>query len=277
MDPSIFKSVKAICPLSADDADKLHLVAVTQCGVRLFFSTTSLNVKQQFGPAVPCSPGENTGFGQPAVQPPLSPNAEAPKGLYLLHVRLPPGYTPNATTNKPKQVHAAHYTEGTMLMITTQQHEQDLLWSLSSAPSVNFTYLVESTALESLDGVVWGLAEVHEPSTPQRKSPLNSARHARKVALLTNQGTHIIEVLKMVDVLRQILLSCNGPHHEEVKMFFQSQNQREACVTALLLATSDTYRGSDVALWAAQAFMLYGGEPCYQHQKVPERQQPQYG
>nr|CAA76635.1 Nup154 [Drosophila melanogaster] len=267
VDPSIFKSVKAICPLSADDADKLHLVAVTQCGVRLFFSTTSLNVKQQFGPAVPCSPGENTGFGQPAVQPPLSPNAEAPKGLYLLHVRLPPGYTPNATTNKPKQVHAAHYTEGTMLMITTQQHEQDLLWSLSSAPSVNFTYLVESTALESLDGVVWGLAEVHEPSTPQRKSPLNSARHARKVALLTNQGTHIIEVLKMVDVLRQILLSCNGPHHEEVKMFFQSQNQREACVTALLLATSDTYRGSDVALWAAQAFMLYGGEPCYQHQK----------
>jgi len=90
VDPSIFKSVKAICPLSADDADKLHLVAVTQCGVRLFFSTTSLNVKQQFGPAVPCSPGENTGFGQPAVQPPLSPNAEAPKGLYLLHVRLPP-------------------------------------------------------------------------------------------------------------------------------------------------------------------------------------------
>ncbi|XP_043641308.1 nuclear pore complex protein Nup154 [Drosophila teissieri] len=267
VDPSIFKSVKAICPLSADDAGKLHLVAVTQCGVRLYFSTTSLNVHQQFGPTVPCSPGENTGFGQSEIQPSLSPGAEAPKGLYLLHVRLPPGYTPNATTNKPKQVHAAHYTEGTMLMITTQQQEQDLLWSVSSAPSVNFTYLVESTALESLDGVVWGLAEVHEPSTPLRRSPLNSARNSRKVALLTNQGTHIIELLKMVDVLRQILLSCNGPHHEEVKMFFQSQNQREACVTALLLATSDNYRGGDLALWATQAFMLYGGEPCYQHQK----------
>ncbi|EDW88030.1 nuclear pore complex protein Nup154 [Drosophila yakuba] len=267
VDPSIFKSVKAICPLSADDAGKLHLVAVTQCGVRLFFSTTSLNVQHQFGPTVPCSPGENTGFGQSEIQPSLSPGADAPKGLYLLHVRLPPGYTPNATTNKPKQVHAAHYTEGTMLMITTQQQEQDLLWSVSSAPSVNFTYLVESTALESLDGVVWGLAEVHEPSTPLRKSPLNSARNSRQVALLTNQGTHIIELLKMVDVLRQILLSCNGPHHEEVKMFFQSQNQREACVTALLLATSDNYRGGDIALWATQAFMLYGGEPCYQHQK----------
>jgi len=267
--PSIFKSVKAICPLSADDAGKLHLVAVTQCGVRLYFSTTSLNVQQQFNTTAVCNQGDNTGFGQSVTQPPLSPGADAPKGLYLLHVRLPPGYTPNATTNKPKQVHAAHYTEGTMLMITTQQQEQDLLWSVSSAPSVNFTYLVESTALESLDGVVWGLAEVQESSKRLLKSPLNSARHSRKVALLTNQGTHIIELLKMVDVLRQILLSCHGPHHEEVKMFFQSQNQREACVTALLLATSDKYRGGDIALWATQAFMLYGGEPCFQHQKFP--------
>lgn len=154
-----------------------------------------------------------------------------------------------------------------MLMITTQQQDQDLLWSVNSAPSVNFTYLVESTALESLDGVVWGMAEVQEPCAPLLKSPLNSARHSRKVALLTNQGTHIIELLKMADVLMQILQYCNGPHHEEVKMFFQSQNQREACVTALLLATSDSYRGGNVALWATQAFMLYGGEPCFQHQK----------
>ncbi|XP_041675233.1 LOW QUALITY PROTEIN: nuclear pore complex protein Nup154 [Drosophila eugracilis] len=268
VDPAIFKSVKAICPISADDsAGKLHLVAVTQCGVRLYFSTTSLNVPQQFGNTSVCTQAENTGFGQSATQPALSPGADSPKGLYLLHVRLPPGYTPNATTNKPKQVHAAYYTEGTMLMITTQQQEQDLLWSVSSAPSVNFSYLVESTALESLDGVVWGLAELYEPSTPLLKSPLNSARHSRKVALLTNQGTQIVELLKMVDVLQQILLSCNGPHHEEVKMFFQSQNQREACVTALLLATSEKYRGGDLGLWATQAFMLYGGEPCYQHQK----------
>ncbi|XP_033150303.1 nuclear pore complex protein Nup154 [Drosophila busckii] len=49
-------------------------------------------------------------------------------------------------------------------------------------------------------------------------------------------------------------------------MFFQTQSEREACVTALLLATSDQFRCSEVALWATQAFMLYGGEPCYQNQ-----------
>ncbi|KAH8413233.1 hypothetical protein KR009_009074 [Drosophila setifemur] len=266
VDPSIFKCVKAICPMKSGDSGKLHLVAVTQCGVRLYFSTVSLNVQQPFSAAV-CPQTDNAGLNQSGGQLLLSAGVQTSNGLYLLHVRLPPGYTPNATTNKPRQVHAAHYTEGTMLMVTTQQQEQDLLWSVSSAPSVNFSYLVESTALESLDGVVWGLGEVREETKTLLRSPLNSARASRKVALLTNQGTQIIELLKMTDVLLQILLACNGPHHEEVKMFFQSQNQREACVTALLLATSDKYRGGDITLWATQAFMLYGGEPCFQHQR----------
>ncbi|SPP81701.1 blast:Nuclear pore complex protein Nup155 [Drosophila guanche] len=262
VDPSIFKSVKAICPLIEDDSNKLHLVAFTQCGVRLYFSTTSLNISQQSPNATTPSPqAEYCG------QTPVSGQTESSKGLYLLHVRLPPGYTPNATTNKPKEVHVAHCSDETMLMITTQQQDQDLLWSLTSVPSANHTYLMESTALESLDGIVWGLAEVHDPCRPLLNSPLYKARNPRRIALLTNQGTHIIELLKSADILLQILLACNGPHNEEVKMFFQSQDKREACATCLLLATSEKYRGGDVALLATQAFMLYGGEPCFQNQK----------
>lgn len=194
-----------------------------------------------------------------------SGDTETPRGIYLMHVRLPPGYTPNATTNKPKQVHAAYHSEGTMLMITTQQQEQDLLWSISSAPFTNFSYLVESTALESLDGIVWSISEVKDLILDNTNSLLYNARTARKVVLLTNQGTHVVELMKSAHILQQLLIACKGPHNEAVKMFFQTQNDREACFTALLLATSDLLRGSDIALWATQAFMLYGGEPCYQH------------
>ncbi|KAH8298090.1 hypothetical protein KR018_006585 [Drosophila ironensis] len=266
VDPAIFKDVKAICPLSPDDSDKLHLVAVTQSGVRLFFSTASLQGHQPFAANV-CPPLEVSGYGQTDVDQYNLETLEPPKGLFLLHVRLPPGHTPNATTSKPKHVHAAYYTEGNMLMISTQQQEQDLLWSVSSAPSVNFPYLVESMSQESLDGVVWGLSELVEHSRPTFKTPLSNARATRQVALLTNQGTQIIELLKTTDMLMQILLACRGPHHEAVKTFFQSQNQREACVTALLLATSSRYQGGEISLWATQAFMLYGGEPCFQNQK----------
>ncbi|XP_068150657.1 nuclear pore complex protein Nup154 [Drosophila tropicalis] len=264
VDPSIFKCVKAICALSVDDANGLHLVAVTQSGVRLYFSTTSLNLPQQ---ASAYMQADNCGVPQSGLTPPPMGDFESTRGLYLLHVRLPPGYTPNATTNKPKQVHAAHYSEGTTLMVTTQQQEQDLLWSISSAPFMNFNYLSESTALAGLDGIVWGLAEVHDSLRSGYKSLLYNARTPRKLALLTNQGTHIIELLKAADILHQLMLACNGPHHEEVKMFFQPQNAREACATALLLATSEKFRGGDIAMWATQAFMLYGGEPGFQHQK----------
>lgn len=197
---------------------------------------------------------------------PVSParvESDTPNGIFLLHVRLPPGYTPNATTNKPKQVHAAHQSEGTMLMITTQQQEQDLLWSVTSSPFASCSYLVESTALEGLDGIVWSMAELSDSIDANTTSMLYNARTPRKVVLLTNQGTHIVELLKAVHFLQQLLVTCKGPHHETVKMFFQSQNEREACFTALLIATSDQFRGTDIALWATQAFMLHGGEPCY--------------
>ncbi|EDV98990.1 GH13295 [Drosophila grimshawi] len=262
VDPSIFKSVKAICPLKTDDSHFLHLVAVTQCGVRLYFSTARLNVQQQ---QLNCMP-DNFGVSQPnAALPMMQTPAETSRGIFLLHVRLPPGYTPNATTNKPKQVHSAYHNDSTMLMVTTQQQEQDLLWSISSAPFTNCTYLVESTALEGLDGIVWSMAEVNDPIVPKTTSMLYNARTPRKIVLLTNQGTHIVELFKSAQILQQVLLACKGPHHAAVKMFFQTQTEREACVTALLLATSDEFRGSEIALWATQAFMLYGGEPCYQH------------
>ncbi|XP_030384533.1 nuclear pore complex protein Nup154 isoform X2 [Scaptodrosophila lebanonensis] len=260
VDPSIFKCIKAICPLTLDDSDNLHLVAVTQSGVRLYFSTKSLNFQNQQN-----SPLQPFGINQPFPPPTFQGERESPNGLYLLHVRLPPGYTPNSTTNKPKQVHTAHYTDGTTFLVTTQQQEQDLLWSVSSAPFTGFSYLVESTALEALDGTVWSLSEYPDAFRPQRKSLLKNDRVPRKIALLTNQGTHIIELLKSADILQQVLLACNGPHHEAVKMFFQTQSEREACATALLLATSDEYLGGDIAMWAAQAFLLYGGEPCLQN------------
>ncbi|ALC39288.1 Nup154 [Drosophila busckii] len=265
VDPAIFKSLKAICPLSTADADTdgLHMLAITQCGVRLYFSTTRLQVQQQ---PMNCM---TDNYGMPPNNNQLNSlqvDASMSNGLYLMHVRLPPGYTPNATTNKPQQVHAAHYTEGTTLMITTQQQEQALLWSISSAPFKNFNFLVESTALEALDGLVWSLADLKDTAVPKTTSLLYNARTPSRIVLLTNQGTHIVECLKAAHLLQQLLVACKGPHHESVKMFFQTQSEREACVTALLLATSDQFRCSEVALWATQAFMLYGGEPCYQNQ-----------
>lgn len=111
IDELVFKPVVSICPLTANDCPNLHLVAVTQHGVRFYFST------------VPLMQQQNVNVPNDSVKP---------QGLYLLHARLPPGYTPNATIGKPKLIHSAFHSNGTMLMVSTPQQDQDVLWSLSA-------------------------------------------------------------------------------------------------------------------------------------------------
>ncbi|KAL9930126.1 nuclear pore complex protein Nup154 isoform 1-T2 [Glossina fuscipes fuscipes] len=286
VDPSVFKGIKSICPLSIDDCANLHLLAVTQCGVRLSFSITFLTltqmqqmsqilpsvspmVQQQSPTKVPAGTCPNSSLPpSPASSIKCPPDPKRHSGLYLIHVRLPPGYTPNTTVNKPRQVHSAHYSEGTLLLASTPQQDQDILWSISSAPFPHRPYLTESTTIIPLDGIVWNLAEIPDRCKANLQSLLRRAQKSKKVVLLTNQGAHIIALLKPVDILQQLLTACHGPHHEAVKAFFRVQGEREACVTALLLACSEQYRSSDLAMWAAQAFMLYGGEPSLSNQML---------
>ncbi|XP_055921871.1 nuclear pore complex protein Nup154 [Eupeodes corollae] len=280
VDPSVFKTIKSICPLTADDCQNLHLLAVTQCGVRLFFSTTSLiqsHYQQQQQQILQHQQQQIQHQQQQQQMPPSFAEQNKPQGLYLLHVRLPPGYTPNTTINKPKHVHSAHYNEGTLLLVSTPQQDQDILWSVSSAPFPNRQFLTESTTVLPLDGIVWSLAEVKDRCKTKLTSILRNAQKPKKVVLLTNQGAHIIALLKPTDILQQLLIACHGPHHEAVKAFFQVLTEREACATSLLLACSEFYRGTDLAMWAAQAFMLYGGEPGIQHQMMMGGQSGQRG
>lgn len=250
VDASVFKPVTALCPLTDEDCPNLHLLAVTQSGVRFYFSTTPLQIVQQ----------PNT------MEPPK------PQGLYLLHVRLPPGYTPNATVGKPKQVHTAFYSQGSLLMVSSPQQEQDLLWSLSSEPFPLRRYLAESSTVMPLDGQVWAMAEIKPKFQDNLKTtPLRNAQNPRKVVLLTNQGAHIVALLKPVDLLQQLLMASHGPHNESVKAYFQTQSESQACATSVLLACMESLRGSDLVLWATQAFLLYGGEPTFGQKFLPNQ------
>lgn len=243
IDELVFKPVVTICPLSISDCPNLHLLAVTQHGVRFYFSTTPLMQPQSATP-----PNETI----------------KPQSLYLLHVRLPPGYTPNATIGKPKQIHAAFYSSGTLLMVSTPQQDQDVLWSLSSEPFPLRPYLAESSTVMPLNGQVWSIAEMgNDLNSSALVSPLQSAKTNKKVILLTNQGVQIIALVKPMHMLMQLLLGCHGPHHEAIKGYFQSQTEANACATSVLLACMEAFRGTDMGIWATQAFLLYGGEPNY--------------
>ncbi|XP_055712815.1 nuclear pore complex protein Nup154-like isoform X2 [Phlebotomus papatasi] len=240
VDPTIFKNITVICPLNLDDSPHLHLIAVTQSGVRFYFSTTTIFTTKSTLESI------------------------KPQGLYLLHIRLPPGYTPNTQVGKPRQVHSAFYHHGSLLMVATSQQDQDLLWSLSSEPFPHRPYLTESSTVMQLDGQVCDLAQVKDKDSHNLTiSPMRATYQPTKIVLLTNQGAHIVALLKPMDLLQQLLTACRGPHHEAVKAYFQSQTEAEACATSLMLACTEASRNSEMAIWATQAFFLYGGEAQY--------------
>lgn len=234
--------------MTNDDSPNLHLIAVTQSGVRLYFST--INILDT------------------TIQPPGTPTSAhiqheiiKPQNLYLLHVRLPPGY---ATVGKPKQVHSAYFHNGTILMVSTPQQDQDLLWSLSSEPFPGRPYLAESSTVIPLNGQVWGIAEIKDTSSRRSLiNPLKNSRTNKKIVLLTNQGAHIIALVKPVEMLKQLLMACHGPHHDAIKGYFQIQTDQQSCATTLLIACSEVYRGTEIGMWATQALILYGGEPQF--------------
>lgn len=223
------------------------MIAVTQCGVRLYFSTISILDAQQLN-SLPASDR-------------LTENIQ-PDNLYLQHVRLPPGYTANATVGKPKLVHSSYYSNGTTLMVSSAQQDQDLLWSLSSEPFPLRGYLAESSTVFPLDGQVWAIAEIRSTNDDEHfNMPLKSDRNNTKIVLLTNQGAYIIALIKPMGLLVQLLTACHGPDHEAVKNYFQVQSEAQVCVASLLIACMEAYRGTEIGMWATQAFILYGGEP----------------
>lgn len=250
VDATVFKPIVSINALKSQDCLNLHLIAVTQCGVRLYFSTVSLldvaNAQQYAN--VPG--GERLG------------DSTQPNNLYLQHVRLPPGYTANATSGKPKQVHSSYHSNGTVLMVSSAQQDQDLLWSLSSEPFPLRPYLAESSTILPLDGQVWAVAEIKSSNDGKSLNiPLKNDRTNTKMVLLTNQGAYIVALIKPMGLLMQLLTACHGAHNDAVKNYFQIQSEPQVCLASLLIACMEAYRGTEIGLWATQAFILYGGEP----------------
>lgn len=252
VDVSVFKPIVSINPLKVKDCANLHLIAVTQCGVRLYFSTRSLS---DIATALPIQ-------NVPSMVERVGDQPE-PIGLYLQHVRLPPGYTANATSGKPKQVHSSFHCNGTVLMVSSAQQDQDMLWSLSSEVFPLRQYLAESSTILPLDGQVWAIDEIkstgNEDSSLQM--PLKLERTNSKIVLLSNQGAYIVSLVKPMGLLMQLLTACHGPHHDAVKNYFQTQSEAQTCVSSLLIACMEAYRSTDIGLWATQAFVMYGGEP----------------
>ncbi|XP_041977071.1 nuclear pore complex protein Nup154 [Aricia agestis] len=250
LEPTNFRPVIAISAVDEAESDHLNLVAVTQTGARLYFSAGSVDVNQ----------------GGP----------QRPQYLTLLHVRLPPGFTPNSSVLKPKQVHSAAYENGSLVMVCSAGGgDAEALWCLSRVlPGAGFS---EAHTVLALDGPAWALTAL----PPKHSSHLSPALLAKREvwscgrwAVVSAWGAALLSAGAAPDLLRSLLRDCRGPEAQPVKDMFQLQGVEQACACALYLACEEPTSGEpSIGEWAARAFFLYGSQvapaPVYPPSQMP--------
>ncbi|XP_018320831.1 nuclear pore complex protein Nup154 [Agrilus planipennis] len=257
LDSQNFRPIVNISAIESSESLYLNLVAITQTGVRFYFSIVGLSN--------------------------LQPN-QRPYTLTLLHVRLPPGYSATMTS-RPRMVHMANCSAGNMLLISSV-NESDALWCVSSDMFPFTSAFMELHTTITLDGPAWAMAEIRHTlpgikvPQPQREDPPLVVRQhlepPRKYVVLTAQGAHIFMKLRPVDVLRQLLCENQGPENDSVRGFFVMQKEDQACATSLILACSDNVENHDVAEWATRSFFLYGGEPRIMSSQLINTNKPMF-
>lgn len=245
IDHNNFRPIIHIAPIPRNESRTVHLVAITQAGVRLYFSTTTSRT-------------------------PL----ERPNKLQLVHVRLPPGFAPSATSQRPSQVHAAFYRQGISLLASSQTEEIDVLWGVSPDPFPFQSPLKEMQVTVPMEGRTWSLSEVPEfGGNMTSECPILSNRwpdppavvrqHAssqRSFVALSAQGSYLFTTYRPVEQLRQLLLLSQGFDSDAVQSFFKLHKEDQACATCLVLACGAQPSQQQVAEWATRAFFKYGGD-----------------
>ncbi|KAF7285413.1 nuclear pore complex protein Nup154 [Rhynchophorus ferrugineus] len=241
LDSQNFRPIIGISPIESYESANLNLVAVTQTGARFYLSVVGLSNQQ--------------------------PN-QRPYTLTLVHVRLPPGYSANATV-RPRSVHMSHYRDRNLLLISNVK-DKDVLWCLSSDLFPFSQTLMEAYTTINLDGPALALAEIRHDNYLQLSQdqleapPLVVRQHSeapKKYVVLTSHSIQIFIKFRPVDLLRQILKDSHGQDTEALKTFFAIQKETQACATSLILASLESEENAEIAELATRAFFMFGGEP----------------
>lgn len=144
MDASGFGSVEKQCigalvdvtPIETYESHLLHLVGVTDAGIRVYFT---------------CTPDFNM------------LNRTLPYDLKAVHVRLPPGFAANSGTQRPRQVHIGYSSRGVTIFASNSSaqfqdvsrlDDNDALWLMSSDLLAGSFMLSECSELQRAEGAL---------------------------------------------------------------------------------------------------------------------------
>ncbi|KAL8297782.1 hypothetical protein RB597_007172 [Gaeumannomyces tritici] len=265
--------IVSISPIAAQEASKLHLMALTDTGCRLFLSATS-------------SAAYSDTYSSTYTAE-LNPNL-APQSMQVQFVKFPPSATnPEANPLKTSQL-GFRFAPGYFFdFINTTESGLTLFVSAPDAGRINHTGL--ASALKFYEHATWVdvgskavALDVGLMTKPfaAAKQPLGFGNELAvqfddepcEVAVLTSSGIYIIRRRRFVDIFAAAVRAAVGDEglEKEVRKFVQLYGRVETISAALAVACgqgSDLRTGTGRAIdqattgRAKTAFVTWGGQP----------------
>ena len=274
-------NIVSVSPIPATEASKLHLMALTDTGCRLFLSATS---------SASYTIGGSTSLAPQSMQlqfvkfPPKEPGTRARSAL---------GQTAEGQLDKSSRAldpsaFGVRFAPGYFFDVVRKQSNADILFVSTpdtgrikvTTPASALKYFEQGTWIELANGN--RILEIGLTTAPfsAARQPLGFGNELAvqfdntpgEFAVLTNTGVHVIRRRRLVDVFASALKTCAGEEglEREVRRFLNQYGRVETISAALAVACgqgSDLRTGTGRAAdpktenLARMAFVEYGGQP----------------
>jgi nuclear pore complex protein Nup155 len=270
-------TIVSISPISSLEASKLHLMALTNSGCRLFFSATSAS-SYVFG----------------------SKTSTAPQSMQVQMVKFPPSSNPRqgegdqfidieSTMLQPSR-NGQRFPPGFFLDFVSKGADSDSLFAagpdtgrikFTSHPSLatpnnkfyeNATWIDLGSRAEAVGLITPPFSAVPQPLGFGNELAVQFDEPSSEFAILTNTGVHIIRRRRLVDIFASTIRSAAGDEGYDLlcRRLIQLYGRVETVSTALAVACG---HGGDAAPGTARAvdqttedraravFVDFGGQP----------------
>ena len=253
--PNAMKIV-SISPISAKEGSKLHLMATTSTGCRLFLSATrgygylntqgapqSMQVQHiKFPPQAtqspPPPPGQSYAQSQAATEASSTALALTRRGL-----RYPPGFFICFVCKADRPDRDALFLSGPDTGRISLQARDLTAQATKYYEQGNWIEL--NSIMEDIGLVTKPFAAAPQPLGYGNELAVQFDEPPSEVAILTNTGIHIIRRRRMVDMFAAAIRNHGGDEglENEIKKFIRQYGRGETTATALAVACG---QGSDV-------------------------------
>ncbi|KAI9821284.1 MAG: hypothetical protein M1827_004020 [Pycnora praestabilis] len=298
-------SIVSISPISSREASKLHLMATTSTGCRLFLSATasygwgsgdstspptSMQVQHVKFPPAESSGGQqqqqqqrssnevanygnrsNIDIQSKALRPTRSARRYPPGYFFCFVPKDPQAGADNLFISTPDSGRIARPQDASQL---TRYHEYGIWLDLKSRA-------------EDIGLVTVPFAASPTPAGFGNELAVQYDKPATEIAILTNTGVHTIRRRRLVDIFASVIRYGGGDDglEGEVKKFIRLYGRGETTATALAVAcgqgldvTSDArvarITDPEVLDYARKAFIDFGGKPILNENSVVDQSIP---